>query len=68
MLVLTRFAKESIRIGNDTLVSILGFEQTDAGAWQVRVGILAPQSKRILREELWNEEQIKAAGEEHETD
>ena len=66
MLVLTRFPKESIRIGDDTLVSILGFEQTDTGAWQVRIGILAPQSKRILREELWNEQQITAAGESHE--
>ena len=66
MLVLTRFPKQGIRIGDDTLVSILGFEQNDAGAWQVRIGVLAPQNKAIWREELWNEKQITAAGESHE--
>lgn len=65
MLVLTRFAKEGIRIGDDTMIHVLGFERGRGGDWQVRIGIQAPQSKTILREELWNEQQINRAGEEN---
>lgn len=47
MLVLTRRANESILIGDDITVTILGV--TPGG---VRVGIDAPQDKRINRAEI----------------
>ena len=61
MLVVTRHAREGIRVGDDTLIQILDFEKDKDGNWQARVGILAPQNKRILREELWNANQIAGA-------
>ena len=62
MLVVTRFEDDGIRIGDDVLIKMLNFEKNDDGYWYIRVGIMAPQSKRILREELWNENQILAVG------
>lgn len=47
MLVLTRRANESILIGDDITVTILGV--TPGG---VRIGIDAPQDKRINRAEI----------------
>lgn len=47
MLVLTRRANESILIGDDITITILGV--TPGG---VRVGIDAPQDKRINRAEI----------------
>ncbi|MET0590086.1 MAG: carbon storage regulator CsrA [Naasia sp.] len=47
MLVLTRRANESILIGDDITVTILGV--TPGG---VRVGVDAPQDKRINRAEI----------------
>jgi len=48
MLVITRRAGEKIRIGDDVVVQIM--EVTGNG---VRLGIDAPRSTRIYREELW---------------
>jgi carbon storage regulator CsrA len=63
MLKVTRNVSEGIRVGDDVLIRVLGFFQNQAGEWEAEIGILAPQAKRILREELWNANQIDAAGE-----
>ena len=64
MLVLERYEKEGIRIDDDVLVQVnsFGFRKNEAGDKVpfVKIGILAPQSKRILREELWNESQVES--------
>ena len=52
MLVLSRRAGESILIGGEIEVVILG---TDGG--QVRVGIRAPRTIAVLRKELMQEEE-----------
>ena len=48
MLVLARRAEQSILIGDDIVVRVLGVDRSG----QVRLGIEAPRSCRILREEL----------------
>ncbi|TVR11804.1 MAG: carbon storage regulator [Planctomycetota bacterium] len=48
MLVLSRRADEAIVIGNNIVVRVLGVEKNG----QVRLGIEAPRSLRILRHEL----------------
>ena len=45
---MTRRADEAIVIGNDVVVRVLGIEKNG----QVRLGIDAPRTVRILREEL----------------
>lgn len=47
MLVITRKKKQSIKIGDDTIITIMA---VDRG--QVRVGIEAPADRKILRSEL----------------
>ena len=47
MLILTRRCGESCLIGDDVVVTILGVKGN-----QIRVGISAPNHKKILREEL----------------
>jgi carbon storage regulator len=47
MLVLTRMKQQSIVIGDDVHVKVIGIT-----AGRVRLGITAPRSKRILREEI----------------
>ncbi|TVR46462.1 MAG: carbon storage regulator [Planctomycetota bacterium] len=48
MLVLTRRSDEAIHIGPDIVVRVLGVDKNGA----VKLGISAPRSVRILREEL----------------
>ncbi|WP_024325758.1 carbon storage regulator [Thioalkalivibrio sp. AKL19] len=48
MLVLTREANESVWIGQDVRVVVLGVES----AGQVKLGIEAPSDVQILRDEL----------------
>lgn len=55
MLILSRRIHESIRIGKDISVTVLGFNGN-----QVRLGIQAPQDVGIHREEV--AERIKAEG------
>lgn len=50
MLVLTRRANQSIMIGNDVVVTVL-----EVRGDQVRVGISAPRSVSVHREEVWIE-------------
>lgn len=56
MLVLTRRSGESILIGDDIVITVL-----EHGRDQVRIGISAPRSVAVHREEVYNE--IKAANE-----
>lgn len=49
MLVLTRKIGETITIGNDIKVTILGVEGS-----QIRVGIDAPKEVSVHREEIYN--------------
>lgn len=50
MLVLTRRANQSIMIGNDVVVTVL-----EVRGDQVRIGIAAPRSVTVHREEVWLE-------------
>jgi carbon storage regulator len=47
MLILTRKAGETIRIGDDITVTVLGVQQG-----QVRIGIAAPKQVAVDREEI----------------
>lgn len=47
MLVLSRNAGESIRIGDDIVITILGFDG------QVRIGIDAPKDVSVHRTEIY---------------
>ncbi|RMG00565.1 MAG: carbon storage regulator [Nitrospirae bacterium] len=60
MLVLTRRSDESIRLGEDILITVLEIRGN-----QVRLGIKAPRGVRIFREELYQKtlkENLLAAG------
>lgn len=48
MLVLDRFQGQSIIIGDDVVVTVLGLNGT-----QVRIGINAPKEVAVHREEIW---------------
>ena len=48
MLIITRRAGEKLMIGDDIVVEIMEIVGN-----QVRVGIQAPQSVRVYREEIW---------------
>ena len=50
MLVLSRKVGESIMIGNDVMVTIVEFRGD-----QVRIGVDAPRSVQVYREELYAE-------------
>lgn len=50
MLVLTRRAGESILVGDDIVVTVL-----ELGRDQVRIGIRAPRSVSVHREEVYRE-------------
>jgi len=58
MLVLQRYVKEGVRVGDDLLVTVL---EINAEEGSVRLGFLAPDSTRILREEIWNKNQVEKA-------
>lgn len=49
MLILTRKANESLMIGNEVTVTVLGIRGN-----QIRIGINAPQDVAIHREEVYN--------------
>lgn len=58
MLVLTRRVGETITIGNDITVTVLGVKGN-----QVRIGTTAPKSKEVHREEIYQ----RIYGERHAT-
>lgn len=49
MLILTRRRSESLRIGDDVTVTILGLKGN-----QVRIGVSAPKSITVHREEVYH--------------
>jgi carbon storage regulator len=53
MLILTRRVGESLKIGAEVTVTVLGIRGT-----QVRVGVAAPKTVAVHREEIYN--RIKA--------
>jgi len=56
MLILTRRVGETLMIGSDVTVTVLGVKGN-----QVRCGINAPKEVSVHREEVWN--RIKAENE-----
>ena len=60
MLVITRHPGETINIGDDMEVTILGIQGT-----QVRIGIKAPQKISVHREEIYKRIQAEKLQEEH---
>lgn len=64
MLVLERYKKEGVRVGDELLVTVIDIDKN--GDW-VKLGFLAPDSTRILREELWNKAQVEKANAADET-
>lgn len=54
MLVLTRRINEHLRIGDDVTVSILGIKGN-----QVRIGIEAPKSVAVDREEIYQRKKLE---------
>lgn len=55
MLILTRRAQESIRLGSRIRLTVLGFKGN-----QVRIGIEAPLEVPVDREEVWERKQQEA--------
>lgn len=53
MLVLTRRVGESIIVGDDVAVTVLGNSAGNKGG-QVRIGITAPKEISVHREEIYN--------------
>ena len=62
MLVLMRYEGQGIRIDDDVLIKVIKVEDNPGGGSPtIHIGIGAPKSKRILREELWNDNQLEQA-------
>jgi carbon storage regulator len=58
MLILTRRVTESLKIGNDVTVTIIGIKGN-----QVRVGVSAPKDVAVHREEIF--ERIRSENEDN---
>lgn len=65
MLILTRRTGETIVIGDDVTVTVLGVKGT-----QVRLGVNAPKETSVHREEIYNriQQEKNASTEEDETE
>jgi len=57
MLILTRRVGETVMIGNDVTVTVLGVKGN-----QVRIGINAPKNVLVLREEVEDRNKRKQQG------
>jgi carbon storage regulator len=58
MLILTRRAGETVMIGNDVTITVLGVKGN-----QVRIGINAPKDIAVHREEIYERIQREKSGE-----
>lgn len=58
MLILTRRVGESIMIGDNVTVTVLGIKGN-----QVRIGVNAPKAVTVHREEVYQRIQLENAGE-----
>jgi carbon storage regulator len=58
MLILTRRVSETIMIGNDVTVTVLGVKGN-----QVRIGVNAPRTTAVHREEIYERIKLEQAGE-----
>ncbi len=56
MLVLSRYARESIMIGDDIEIKVLRID-TKGGVAIIQVGFDAPLQVKILRKEIWDKVQ-----------
>ncbi len=61
MLILTRRVGETVVVGDNILVTVLGFKGN-----QVRLGIEAPADVAVHREEIFNRLQLDEENEGHE--
>ena len=61
MLILTRRVGETVVVGDNILVTVLGFKGN-----QVRLGIEAPSDVSVHREEIFNRLQLDEENEGHE--
>ena len=63
MLILTRRAGETIRIGDDITLSVLDVKRN-----QIRIGIEAPRDVAVHREEVYDriQKELKGASDENE--
>ena len=61
MLILTRRAGETVMIGSDITITVLGVKGN-----QVRIGINAPKDVAVHREEIFERIQSEQAGDEAE--
>jgi carbon storage regulator len=61
MLILTRRVGETLMIGNEITVTVLGVR-----ANQVRIGVTAPKHIDVYREEVWQRIQTEKLGSEDE--
>jgi len=57
MLILTRRPGETIHIGDDITVTVLGIKGN-----QIRLGVNAPQDVEVHREEIYRRVQAEKAG------
>ena len=62
MLILTRRAGETVMIGSDVTITVLGVKGN-----QVRIGINAPKDVAVHREEIYERIQSEKAGSEAES-
>lgn len=57
MLILSRRTGESLMVGDDVVVTVLGVKGN-----QVRLGVTAPRYKAVHREEIFKKIQSRSAG------
>ena len=57
MLILTRSPGETIKIGNDVNVTVLGVKGN-----QIRIGVDAPKEVAVHREEIYQKIQVEKKG------